>query len=257
MIKLLVVDSNTREVNAEFRRHFGRAVGEDYAAVIERLDANVSVDIVRPYDGDAVPALAPFAGMVFTGSGVDWNVDDARARVLHQAMEAGFHQGLSVFGSCNGMQLAAVVLGGACEASPNGREYGIARDLQLTPEGANHPMMANRHSGFSALCVHRDEVTRLPVGAVLLASNAHSAVQAFSYSVSDTQFWGTQYHPEFAPGPLSDYLVSRQRMPRDAAADLTAAETSAVAASRLGLTSQALSFEQRTLEIRNWLRQLS
>jgi GMP synthase (glutamine-hydrolysing) len=40
-------------------------------------------------------------------------------------------------------------------------------------------------------------VTRLPDGAQVLASNAHSAIQAALIPVGRSTVWAVQYHPEF------------------------------------------------------------
>ena len=257
MTRLLVVDSNPEAVNQTVRCHFGLSTGDAYATVLAGLEPGLICTVVRPYDAERAPSFDAFDGMVFTGSGVEWNVEDARAKCLHDAMEQGFKAGIPVFGSCNGMQLAAVVLGGACHASANGREDGVAMNLQLTAAGEQHPMMAGRCNGFSALSVHRDEVAVLPKGAQLLASNQHTAVQAFSYEQGQLRFWGTQYHPEFSPASLASYLMSQRRLPPASVADLAIAEVNPPAAKRLGLAYRQLQFDVRTLELRNWLRQLA
>ena len=106
--------------------------------------------------------------------------------------EKAFAAGTPSFGSCWGMQTAAVALGGETKAGPNGVEVGFARAIRP----ADHPMMAGRRDGFDALAMHRDDVTRAPEGAVVTASNDHTAVQAFAYEAGDADFWGVQYHPE-------------------------------------------------------------
>lgn len=69
--------------------------------------------VIRPYDGDGTPDLLGFDGIVFTGSSVGWNTDDTRAAPLAAVMRDGFAAGVPTLGSCNGMQLAASVLGGS------------------------------------------------------------------------------------------------------------------------------------------------
>ena len=54
----------------------------------------------------------------------------------------------------------------------------IRRDIQLTPEGHGHPLYAGKPNVFDGYISHVDEVTHLPPGAVLLASNAYTRVQA-------------------------------------------------------------------------------
>ncbi|MEX0283131.1 MAG: type 1 glutamine amidotransferase [Paracoccaceae bacterium] len=248
MPRILIVESNTPDLVAA-----GRVAAQPFAATLPHLADDISLQTVSPYAASFDAAvLKDVDAVVFTGSGVDWCVDDERAQPLADAMRATFDAGLPVWGSCNGMQLAAVVLGGGSGASPNGREDGVAQQIELTGLGRSHPMLAGRCDGYGVLCIHRDEVTALPDGAELLASNAHSPVQAFAYFKDGVDFWGTQYHPEYAPIHVAGGL---QWMPEAAemVADLNAAEHNAAAAARLGTSVQELSLPIRSIELRNWL----
>ena len=69
---------------------------------------------------------------------------------------------------------------GAVRRIPRGREMGIARKIALTPEGRAHPLYIGKASVFDAFISHEDEITHLPPGAVNLASNAFTRVQAVS-----------------------------------------------------------------------------
>ena len=256
MPNILIIDSDTAELNAGFIASQGMTTGQNYAAALMACDAKVSATVVAPYEGDATPQLQGFDGVVFTGSGVSWNTDDTRAEPLAEIMRKVFAAGLPTLGSCNGMQLAASVLGGSSAASPKGREDGLARDVQLTEAGRHHPFMAGRREGFAVPCVHRDEVSQLPEGAVLLATNAHSEVQAFAYEKNGIRFWGVQYHPEYDPKNFGPDLIRWERLPEEAARDIAAAPEDPEAAARLGIRAEDLWPEVRMTELRNWLASL-
>jgi GMP synthase (glutamine-hydrolysing) len=100
-----------------------------------------------------------------------------------------------VLGACWGIQTAAVVLGGKVAANPRGSEVGLAR-IELTPEGAAHPVFAGSPRRFASPTWHRDHVTDLPPGAVLLATSEVSPVQALAVHSGGVDFTGFQYHPE-------------------------------------------------------------
>ena len=102
--------------------------------------------------------------------------------------------------------MAAHVLGGTCRAAPAGREDGMARGLTLSAAAGLHPMMQGRDPVFAAVCVHRDEVHTLPPGAVVLAGNNHSKVQAMVYEQDGICFWGSQYHPEYSARYVGEIL---------------------------------------------------
>jgi len=249
MTHILIVESNTPDMVAR-----GNADADPFLATLSVLDPALELSVAEPYAAPFDPgALEGVDAMVFTGSGVDWNTADKRARPLALAMEAGFAAGKPAFGACNGMQLAAVVLGGGVGASPNGREVGVARDIKLTPVGRDHPMTAGRTDGFAVACVHRDEVQAVPQGAQILAGNAHSPVQAMACETGGVSFWGTQYHPECAAPVMAEWLRNGPADWAPLADDMIRAESDMQAASRLGATPGDLTLPRRATEIGNWL----
>lgn len=222
MTRILIVESNSRELLAQ-----GKSAASFFVTTLLGLDAALELEIVAPYAGGVLlPETAD--GVVFTGSGVDWATDAAEAAPLRAAMEASFGAGRPVWGSCNGLQLAAVVLGGQVGTSVKGREDGLALNIRPSVSGLRHPLLAGRVPGYSAPCVHRDEVSVVPAGAEVLAGNRHSAVQVLSYERDDVCFWGTQYHPEMRFADVASVCPSK-------------------------VEGDEPTFEARTLELRNWL----
>ena len=243
----------------------GHGNGDLYMAALRRAATRQpEIEIRHPYAPGfraEAQALDGVDGIVFTGSSVQWSVDAPEAAPLRAAMEAAFAAGKPVLGSCNGLQLAAVVLGGAAGPSPNGRELGIARDVTLSEAGRNHPLHRGRRPVFAVPCVHRDEVTALPRGAVVTAGNAHSPVQAMVYEEGGIRFWGMQYHPECRPAhfaPLIEDGASLFNSAPELAADLRAADADpeGAAARRLGAIEDDLAPHMRLSELRNWLDSL-
>ena len=110
---------------------------------------------------------------------------------------AVFAAGVPVWGSCWGLQLATVALGGSVRRNPRGRELAIARAITVLPAGREHPLLAARPAVFDALCSHLDEIETLPPNSQVLAANEVSAVQAMAATTAaGGSFLGTQYHPE-------------------------------------------------------------
>ena len=250
MSKILIIESNTPDMNAVG----GIACGGFIRTIFGARPAT-EVNVASPYGGNLRGGLFDEVdGVIFSGSGVAWATDAPEAAGLRKAMEEAFAAEKPVWGSCNGMQLAAVVLGGAVGASPKGHEVGLALDLALTEMGAMHPMMAGRTEGFAVPCVHRDEVQKMPDGAVLLAGNDHSPVQAMVYEQNGVDFWGTQYHPELSASEVGAYLnrgIFEDQ--RHLQSDLLAADFDPEAATRLGAPEGALLLDTRARELLNWL----
>lgn len=245
MTTLLIIEANTPDMPPA-------AAG--FVDVFSALDARVEIKTHSPYVNTFTAVnFSEIDGVIFTGSGVAWSTDAPEGKPQRDAAEAVFQTGLPVWGSCNGMQLAATVLGGMVGASPNGLEVGVARNTRRV---GDHPMFHGRADTWAVPCIHRDEVQRLPDGATLTATNDHSPIQAFAYAQNGVDFWGTQYHPELTITRIADYMRNGDGIFLDKARmipDLDAAETNTAAAARIGTTPAALAFETRTLELANWL----
>lgn len=265
MPHLLIVESNlTDTVNAAKNKGWLSA-GEIYGSALQASGSNVSFDICIPYAKDFNLNrfdLTAYDGFVFTGSSVTWCVDDSDAKVLRQTIEKLFELGKPILGSCNGLQLANVVLGGQCGPAPKGKEIGVARDISISPEALSHSIHQGRNQQFSALCVHRDHITKLAPGAVISASNDHSPVQAMIYERDDICFWGMQYHPELELDDIihsvsgTDKLFNQDKVFQ---AELISARDNLAgeAAQRLGIRGNDLDPEVHRTELRNWLKRLA
>jgi len=258
MTAILIVESDTPTLIQHAKNNGLPTSARIYTLALRYFIPDMEIRVIAPYQSPLKEQdYAGVNGVVFTGSAVNWSASAPEAAPLRQAMNAVFEKGCPVLGSCNGMQLAAAVLGGKTGASPNGFEVGIAQNIHLTDEGKTHPMMAGRDNVYSAPTVHRDEVQELPEHAVLMAYNEHCPVQAFTYENGGVNFWGMQYHPEMRAKHLSDIartgagiFTEYQGM----AEDLLLAETDQGTALKLGSSVQALCAETRKLEIHNWLR---
>ncbi|MEO0937735.1 MAG: type 1 glutamine amidotransferase [Pseudomonadota bacterium] len=249
---ILIVEGNSPERVAQ-----GKTGADAFVRTFKALGFEGEMRVVQP---DTAPLnVSDFAearGAVFTGAGNDWATDAPEAAAQRAAMEEALEAGVPIWGSCNGLNLAACVLGGTVGACHKGMEVGLAQDLSLTDAGATHPMMAGRASGFAVPCIHRDGVMALPAGAEVLAGNDHHPVQAMVYEQGGARVWGTQYHPELSLGDIAQYVQDRGGL-FDAfgaqAADMAAAERDAEAAARLSTTPAAQAVPERARELRNWL----
>lgn len=248
MSTILIVEGNTPDMVAS-----GHSGAASFGPFIGAYDG-LSHRLCNPFSASLGP-LEDIAAFIFTGSGVPWPVDAPETAPQRAAMEAALATGLPVWGSCNGMQLGALVLGGGVGASPNGAEVGMALNLTPTAAGRTHPMMAGRAGRFVAPAIHRDEVQRLGTGTILIAGNAHSPIQAIAQDTGGVCFWGTQYHPELRPADIADFVCDRTMadVPDTLADDLRAAESDNAAAARLGCEPAEMHAAQFSVELRNWL----
>ena len=182
----------------------GRRHGPNYAGALQSQIADnlrgIEVFVLAAADGANLPqgmALGDFDGIAWTGSPLNAYHDTPEVTRQIDFARIAFQSGVPCFGSCWGLQVMMVALGGKVRLNPNGAELGIARSIALTEAGRAHPMYVGKPEVFDALCVHQDEVCELPAGAVLLAGNSVSAVQAVSIADGERSYWGVQYHPEY------------------------------------------------------------
>ncbi len=260
MKSILILEGNSKSLAEEARNRVGVTPAENYGRALQSQDTSVSYKIIAPYETPLQEDdLDNVDGVVLTGSGVPWSVDAPEAAPLRSAVTSVFDRGLPVLGSCNGMQLAAVILGGKIGASPNGMEIGLALEINRTNEGRQHPLLKSRADIYAVPCVHRDEVQKLPEKAILLAENAHSPIQAFAYESEGVDFWGMQYHPEFTAAWVADLMRAPGTIWQNSekADALDIADTDQTAASALGVRGDDLTPDVRMTELRNWLAHLN
>ncbi|WP_164549770.1 type 1 glutamine amidotransferase [Altericroceibacterium xinjiangense] len=201
MPRLVLLEGNTAEKRALGAKLGVRSSSAIYAEAILRHFPTLELDVLNGADeGAALPdgrGWTNYDGLVITGSSL--HAYDPHFAVTNQIdlVREAAETGIPIFGSCWGLQIAAMAAGGMVEYNPRGREVGIARKILPNEHGRDHPMFTLKGRVFDAPCIHYDEVTRLPENAKLLASNSHSAIQAAVIPVGKSAVWAVQYHPEF------------------------------------------------------------
>ncbi len=273
--RFLVIDGYRKSGREELAAGGCTPAGELYAKMLRRCRPGCEVDIIYPADpGVSLPhgaALSSFDGLAWTGSSLTIYQDDPGVRAQIELARAAFESKTPSFGSCWAAQIGVVAAGGLCAANPRGREMGIARKISLTPEGRAHPLYVGKPSVFDAFISHEDEVTHLPPGAVNLASNAFSNVQAVAVTHRGGTIWAVQYHPEYDLRELARLTYCRiERLTkmgffadREAALDYVAKlEALHQDPSRrdlawlLGVDADVMNEDVRLVEVRNWIDRL-
>ena len=199
--RFLVVDGYTLSAREELVAGGAAVAGELYSDILKQASPGSHCDVVYPSDPDAAlpksSGLDGYDGIAWTGCSLTVFDDISEVRDQIDFARACFEAGVPGFGSCWAAQIAVVAAGGKCAANPKGREMGVARKIALTPEGRAHPLYEGKADVFDAYISHVDEITEMPQGAVLLAGNDFTHVQAVSVDYRGGKFWGLQYHPEY------------------------------------------------------------
>ncbi len=273
--RFLVVDGYSKASRDGLVAGGASLAADLYAAMLRRFVANAAIDTLFPSDaGASLPVgaeLARYDGIAWTGCSLTVFDDDPRVTSQIELCRAAFQAGVPSFGSCWGVQIAVVAAGGECRANPRGREMGIARKIELTPEGRAHPMYVGKANVFDGFISHVDEVTDWPATAQLLASNAFTRVQAMSVSHLGGTFWGLQYHPEYDLHEMARLIYCRRTILADlgffadeaaALAHVDQLETLHADPSRtdvawaLGVDDDVINTDVRQCETANWISRL-
>jgi GMP synthase (glutamine-hydrolysing) len=238
---------------------------------LHRLDVRCTA--LNIADGEPLPfgtALADFDGVMIPGSPL--HIYDRTQEVTRQIefARAAFAAGVPVWGSCWGLQLATVALGGSVRRNKRGRELPIARAITVTDAARMHKLLASRPPVFDALCSHLDEIETLPPDAEILASNELSIVQAMAARTPrGGSFYGTQYHPEHTLAVSAALMEMRAAELVEEGFGSEPTEIIAIAADfrtlatapgrrdliwRYGIASEIIDPVRRTTEIGNWLK---
>ena len=167
------------------RENFDRAgVGHPhdfFKDFLKRHVPDATADVLFAADpGDTLPAgtaLTSYDGYIWTGSDLTiYHSQDIRVtRQIELAREI-FRAGVPSYGSCWGVQMAAVAAGGEVAKNPKGREWGIARQIVRTEDGRRSHLLSGKPDRYDGFIMHLDEVVRLPSGATLLAGDRSRAL---------------------------------------------------------------------------------
>ena len=213
-LRFLIIDGYPKASREEFDRVGMKHAWRLYVEMLKKYLPEAESVLWLPSDNPTPPqGVGPehYDGILWTGCNLTiYHLDDARVTRQIEFARKSYEVGTPAFGTCWGIQMAAVAAGGEVRANPRGREMGIARHIRLTAEGLEHPMLEGKPPVYNGFISHLDEVTQLPPGAVLLASNAFTHVQAIEVKHQKGVFWATQYHPEYDLHEVARLIVARE-----------------------------------------------
>lgn len=150
---------------------------------------------VRVDQGEPVPNLTEFDAVVFAGGEYGPEEFDLPIfRAERERVMAALEARMPILGICLGNQLLAHWLGG--EVRPGSWEIGWL-PVAVNQAGREDPLLAGLGDSFHAFLWHGDQVTRLPDGALLLASSERCPVQVFR--LRGLPVWGVQFNPQYDP----------------------------------------------------------
>ncbi|UEM03459.1 gamma-glutamyl-gamma-aminobutyrate hydrolase family protein [Skermanella rosea] len=273
-LHLLIVASETPDQAEARRKSVGAASHETYASTVRSLAEGASIDFASCVDGSrtpSIPELRRYDGIFFAGSPIQMHEDTGESRSAARFATDVFESGTPAFGSCAGLQIAAVAAGGTCKPRETTMEAGFARGITATEAGRDHPLLQGRPIVWDAPAMHFSVIDTMPEGGVVLASTKSTPIEAAEIRSQNGMFWGVQYHPELTIAEIAaslrrqaDDLIA-QDMARDRVAiehyaalldDLHDDAARRDIAWRIGIDDEITDEKKRTSELRSFLRLL-
>lgn len=244
-----------------------------YKDFLKRYVPNAETDLIFIADEDGTlptgASLESYDAFIWTGSDLTvYHTDDPRVTRQVELARAIYEAGGLSYGSCWGVQMAAYAAGGEVKANPKGREWSIARNIKRTDAGKQSLLLKGKPDEYDGFIMHLDEITSLPAGATLLATNEHTHVQALEVKHANGTFWATQYHPEYnlhemarlinargAALTREGFFESEEKVLEFAAKQFALAKDPANADLRAALNvgDDILDPAIREVELRNWI----
>ena len=216
--------------------------------------------------------LAQCRGCIWTGSDLTIYQIDPRVERQIQLARNLFNLGVHSIGSCWGIQMAAVAAGGNVAKNPNGREWGVGKNIRVTPAGKKSILLQGKPDVFDAFEMHLDEVVALPENTEILATNDHTKVQAVEVHAGKGSFFGTQYHPEYNLFEMARLIKARAQALVDETFFQTTGDVIQYAdqlnqlhqhpdnlelSTQLNIGEGVLTPQIKEQELRNWLRYIA
>ena len=259
VLKLLIVEGNTKEENFNFNRAGCAPQSENFKQHVKMFEPNCEINIVEPGDDSAISkiitSLKKYDGIILTGSTL--RIDDGSNEVKKHVDFAKicFKHETKIFAACWGLQIAATAAGGKCRVAPRGPHDGIAYDIELTDEGKKHKLYSSKPHKFTTPAFNYDEVEIPPNNAVVLASNKINKFEALHFTVGNSEIWGLQYHPEIP----YDYMIKLIKHRSKKLIDNKSFKNENEINQHISLIEKAkvqLKDDNRLLELKNWLNYL-
>ena len=259
ILKLLIVEGNTKEENSNFNKAGCVPQSENFKQHVKMLEPNCEIDIVEPGDDSTISkiidSLKKYDGIILTGSTL--RIDDFSNEVKKHIdfAKTCFKHEKKIFAACWGLQITVNAAGGKCRVAPSGPHVGIAYDIELTNEGKKHKLYSSKPHKFTTPAFNYDEVEIPPNNAVVLASNKINKFEALHFTVGNSEIWGLQYHPEIP----YDYMIKLIKHRSKKLINNKSFKNETEINQHISLIEKAkaqLKDDIRLLELKNWLNYL-
>ena len=254
--KILIVEGNLKEENQSFTNGGIKTHTESLKESISYFTKNIEIDVVNPSSdkniNEKAKELNKYEGMIWGGSSLNIYNNTIEIRRQLEFMKECQKKIKNILAICWGMQVAVTVAGGEVKKCSKGAHRGIAHKIKVNIDGVKHPIYKNKNTVFNTPAFNFDEVTTLPKGAILLASNNINKVMGLYFNSGISNIWGIQYHPEIT----YDKMISLIHFRKDRLLKKKAFVNQQEIDNHIQIIEEEkkhLSTDSRMMELKNWL----
>ena len=256
-LNILIVEGNIREDSEFFIKAAGASAADNLKNLILKLEPSTNTDIINPgHDNetsDAIKNMSKYNGIVFTGGAMRINdMTDVIIKHINFASNC-FNQNKKILAICWGLQVCSTAAGGKVNPGKNGAHIGIASDVIINNEGRKHFIYKDKKKEFTTPAFNFDEVTNLPIDSILLSSDNINNVMGVSFKVGSSEITGLQYHPDYEYYQMINLIEGRKdRLFKNK--NFLNEEDYQNHISYIKSENELLNFNDRSCEVRNWLK---
>jgi len=198
IIGILEADTLADDVIQRFGRY-----ADTFAQLLSAVDPQLRFQTYHVTDGEYPQDISDCDAYLITGSKTSCYEDLDWIHRLKRFVLDCVEREIKLLGICFGHQLIAHTLGGKVERSGKGWGIGVASS-EVTHKS---DWLVPHQKKFNLLVSHRDQVTRLPEEASLIATNDFCPVAGYQVNHTVLTFQG---HPEFSRDYLQHIMTERR-----------------------------------------------
>ena len=214
MKKILIVEGNLKEENANFSKAGIQTHTQSLKDSLDFLTDELLIDVINPSSDQNIKKfnenLHMYDGLIWGGSSLNIYNDSPEIRKQIEFMKNCQNKVKNILAICWGMQVAVTAAGGQVKKAKNSH-IGIAKEIEINSNGLNHPLYKGKEKKFNSPAFNFDEVIKLPKRGICLASNKVNKVQSLYFETNNTKVWGLQYHPEITYEKMISLIEFRKK----------------------------------------------
>jgi len=174
-----------------------------FISLFRSVDTKIAFNVYRVTEGIYPESIGECDAYITTGSRYSVNDGDLWIAKFQDFITELYHTKKKFVGICFGHQMMAKALGGEVVTSPKGWGIGV-----MTTRIKHRPAwMKMDVQQLDLLVSHRDQVTKMPKGSVLIAASEFCPYYMLQIN---EHFLGIQGHPEFSKSYAKDLMMARR-----------------------------------------------